>query len=72
MPDSRLAKEFEKMDARQLQHLLGLMCNGKTFSLRVPGARAKINFNAENVSITTQGIHEDNPDSYNFKDCEKL
>ncbi|KAB8300886.1 hypothetical protein EYC80_002814 [Monilinia laxa] len=68
MPDSRLTKEFEKMDARQLQHFLSLICKGRTFSLRVAGA--KINVNAENVSITTQGTHEDKPDSYNFKDRE--
>lgn len=62
MLDSRLTKEFEKMDARQLQHLLTLMCNERSFLLRVPGA--KIHVNAKNVSITTQDIQEDNPDSW--------
>ncbi|KAI9642675.1 hypothetical protein NHQ30_008406 [Ciborinia camelliae] len=68
MVDSRLLEEFEKMEAPQLRHLLSLVCDNKSFSLK--HRCGKLTVTAEKVCVTVAGFHDWKTGFSNFEDCE--
>ncbi|CAD6445320.1 df374279-07a2-4d83-be28-6c6e0719400a [Sclerotinia trifoliorum] len=68
MLDPRLEEEFEKMDAKQLRHLLKLVCDEKSFTLK--HHRGKITVKPGKVFIMPAGFHDGKFKESNFRDCE--
>ncbi|KAJ8059614.1 hypothetical protein OCU04_011269 [Sclerotinia nivalis] len=68
MLDKRLEEEFEKMDAKQLRHLLKLMCDEKSFTLK--HHHGKITVKSEKVFMMPGGFHDGKSRESNFEDCE--